>query len=181
MKKDSSVKTKVIIPCRLSYANVWEPQSVNGSEPKYSVSAIISKSDNVTVSKIKSAIEEAKKKAISKWGGKIPENMVMPIKDGDIERPEDEIYEGSYFINANSYICPEIVDMNLHPITDKSQVYSGCYGRISVTFYGYNTNGNSGIAAGLGNIQKLKDGEPLSTRTTAQDDFDVVSDYDFLQ
>ena len=72
------------------------------------------------------------------------------------------------------------MDKKVQPILDQSEVYSGCYGRISVTFYGYNSNGNRGIAAGLGNIQKLKDGEPLGSRSNAAEDFDTVEDDDFL-
>ena len=52
---------KVMIPCRFSFLHCWEPDSVNGSEPKYSVSAIIPKSDTKTVSAIKAAIEVAKR------------------------------------------------------------------------------------------------------------------------
>ena len=49
-----------------------------------------------------------------------------------------------------------------------------------MTFYGYNSNGNRGIAAGLGNIQKLRDGESLGGRTTAAEDFETEEDEDFL-
>lgn len=171
---------KVIVSCRLSYANIWEPQSINGSEPKYSVSAIIPKSDKATIAKIKAAIEQAKKDAVSKWGGKVPGNLKLPLRDGDIDRPEDEAYENSYFFNANSKQAPQVVDKMVQPILDQSEVYSGCYGKISVTFYGYNSNGNKGIAAGLGNIQKIKDGEPLSARSSAEDDFQTEEDDDFL-
>ena len=76
-----------------------------------------------------------------------------------------------------------MVDKNVQPILDQSEVYSGCYGRISVNFYGFNSNGNRGIAAGLGNIQKLRDGESLGGRTNAEDDFDAVEvddEEDFL-
>ena len=58
--------------------------------------------------------------------------------------------------------------------------YSGCYGQISVTFYGFNTNGNRGIAAGLGNIQKLRDGEPLGGKANAAEEFETYDDDDFL-
>lgn len=176
MSKNAIVTTKVVIPCRLSYANIWEPQSINGSEPKYSLSAIISKNDKVTISKIKAAIEQAKKDSVSKWGGKIPANLKMPLRDGDIDRPEDESYADSYFFNANSKQAPQIVDKMVQPILDQSEVYSGCYGKISVTFYGYNANGNRGVAAGLGNIQKLKDGEALSGRSSASEDFETIED-----
>lgn len=175
-----SKETKVIVPGRLSYANVWEPQSINGSEPKYSVSVIIPKSDKATIQKIQQAVEQAKQEAISKFGGKIPANLKLPLRDGDIDRPDDEAYANSYFINCNSKQKPQVVDQQVQSILDQAEVYSGCYGRVSVTFYGFNSNGNRGVAAGLGNIQKLKDGEPLGGRVRAEDEFDTVDDDDFL-
>ena len=172
--------TKVIVPCRFSYLHCWEPDSVNGGDPKYSVSAIIPKSDTKTINAIKAAIEQAKKDSVSKWGGKVPANLKLPLRDGDIDRPDDEAYAGCYFFNANSRQAPQVVDAKVQPILDQSEVYSGCYGKISVTFYGYNANGNRGIAAGLGNIQKLKDGESLGGRSNAADDFQTEDDEDFL-
>ena len=131
--------------------------------------------------KIKKAIEQAKKDSVSKWGGKVPANLKLPLRDGDIDRPEDEAYVDSYFFNANSRQAPQVVDKNVQPILDQSEVYSGCYGRISVNFYGFNNNGNRGIAAGLGNIQKLRDGESLGGRSNAEEDFDAIADEeDFL-
>lgn len=172
--------TKVIVPCRFSYLHCWEPDSVNGGEPKYSVSAIIPKSDTKTINAIKAAIEQAKKDSLSKWGGKVPGNLHLPLRDGDIDRPDDEAYAGCYFFNANSRQAPQIVDAKVQKIIDQSEVYSGCYGKISVTFYGYNSNGNRGIAAGLGNIQKLKDGESLGGRSNAEDEFTTEDEDDFL-
>lgn len=172
--------TKVIVPCRFSYLHCWEPDSVNGGDLKYSVSAIVPKSDTKTINAIKAAIEQAKKDSVSKWGGKVPANLKLPLRDGDIDRPDDEAYAGCYFFNANSRQAPQVVDSKVQPILDQSEVYSGCYGKISVTFYGYNSNGNRGIAAGLGNIQKLKDGESLGGRTSAADDFQTEDDEDFL-
>lgn len=168
-------KTKVIIPCRFSYLNCFEAKSINGSEPKYSLSAIIPKSDKATVAKIKAAIEAAKAEGKdSKWQGKIPANLKYPLRDGDEDRPEDPNYENCYFINANSKQRPGVVDKNVQEILDPEEVYSGCYGKISVNFYAFNTNGNKGIAAGLGNIQKLKDGERLGGgKSRAEDEFEV--------
>lgn len=172
--------TKVIVPCRFSYLHCWEPDSVNGGDPKYSVSAIIPKSDTKTINAIKAAIEQAKKDSVSKWGGKVPANLKLPLRDGDIDRPDDEAYADCYFFNANSRQAPQVVDAKVQPILDQNEVYSGCYGKISVTFYGYNSNGNRGIAAGLGNIQKLRDGESLGGRSNAADDFQTEEDEDFL-
>lgn len=172
--------TKVIVPCRFSYLHCWEPDSVNGGDPKYSVSAIIPKSDTKTINAIKAAVEQAKKDSVSKWGGKIPANLKLPLRDGDLDRPDDEAYANSYFFNANSRQAPQVVDARVQPILDQSEVYSGCYGKISVTFYGYNSNGNRGIAAGLGNIQKVRDGESLGGRSSAADDFQTEEEEDFL-
>lgn len=131
--------TKVIVSCRFSYLHCWEPEAINGGEPKYSVSAIIPKSDKETIKKIQAAVEAAKQESLSKWGGKIPPNLKLPLRDGDIDRPEDEAYKGCYFFNANSRQAPQVVDKQVQPILDQTEVYSGCYGRISVNFYGYNT------------------------------------------
>lgn len=173
--------TKVIVPCRLSYLHAFEPDSINGSEPKYSVSCIIDKNDKETIAKIQKAIEIAKEEGKGKWSGKIPANLKTPLRDGDIDRPDDEAYADSMFLNANSHQAPQVVDAKVQPIIDQSEVYSGCYGRVSVTFYAYNSNGNKGVAAGLGNIQKLKDGTPLGSRANAKDEFEAVeAEDDFL-
>lgn len=168
--------SKVVVPCRFSYLTCWEPRTINGSEPKYSVSAIIPKTDKATIKTIKKAIEEAKQDYIEKWGGKVPPNLKNPLRDGDVDRPDDEAYKDSYFFNANSKNAPQVVDAKVNAILDQSEVYSGCYGRISVNFFGYNSKGNKGIGAGLGNIQKLRDGTPLGGQSTAADDFKASED-----
>jgi hypothetical protein len=171
------VSTKVVTgKVRFSYANVWEPQSVNGSDPKYSVSLIIPKSDSKTIEKIKAAIEAAKREGAAKLGKKIPANLKTPLRDGDTDRPDDEAYANSYFVNANSFVRPGIVDKDVEPILDQTEFYSGCYGRASITFYAYNVNGNKGIACGLQNLQKLEDGEPLGGKSKPEDDFEVMDD-----
>ncbi len=174
--------TKVVTGIvRLSYANIWEPASVNGGTPKYSVSLIIPKSDTKTIAAINAAVDAAIKQGAAKFGGKIPNKaaLKLPLRDGDTER-EDEAYKDSYFVNANSTTAPQIVDRAVQPILDRSEVYSGCYARVSVNFYAFNSNGNRGIACGLGNIQKIRDGEPLGGRTSAADDFATDLDDDFL-
>lgn len=176
-----NIKTKVVTGMvRFSYANVWEPKSINGSDEKYSVSLIIPKTDKKTIAQIEAAIEAAKQEGKAKFVGKIPSNLKLPLRDGDIDRPEDEAYKNAYFINANSKERPGIVDKSVKPILDQSEFYSGCYGRASITFYAFNQNGNKGIACGLQNLQKLLDGEPLSGRSRAEDDFSTFDDEDFL-
>lgn len=179
--------TKVItgVKTRWSYVNAWEPKSINGGAPKYSVSLIIPKSDTKTIEKIQAAIQEAYDEGQGKLKGNgksVPALSVLktPLRDGDAERPDDEAYADSYFINANSGTAPGIVDADRQPILDRSEVYSGVYGRASINFYAFNSNGNKGIACGLNNLQKIKDGEPLGGKSRAEDDFDTEEEDDFL-
>ena len=179
--------TKVITGpnTRWSYANVWQPKSINGGAPKYSVSLIIPKSDTVTVEKVKAAIQAAYEEGESKLKGNgktVPALSVIitPLRDGDTERPDDPAYANAYFINANSATAPGIVDADRQPIIDTSEVYSGVYGRASINFYAFNSNGNKGIACGLNNLQKIRDGEPLGGKSRAEDDFNTDDDDDFL-
>jgi hypothetical protein len=170
---------------RWSYANVWEAKSINGGTPKFSVSLIIPKSDTRTLDKIKAAIEAAYKEGEGKLKGNgktVPplSSIKQPLRDGDVERPDDEAYANSYFVNANSATAPGIVDSNLDPILDRSEVYSGVYGRASINFYAFNSNGNKGIACGLNNLQKIRDGESLGGKSRAEDDFATDVDDDFL-
>lgn len=169
---------------RWSYCNVWQPKSINGGTPKYSVSLIIPKSDTVTINKIKAAIEAAYKEGEAKLKGNgrsVPALSVLktPLRDGDAERPDDEAYANAYFVNANSATAPGIVDADRQSIIDTSEVYSGVYGRASINFYAFNSNGNKGIACGLNNLQKIRDGEPLGGKSHPEDDF-ADEDEDFL-
>ncbi len=170
---------------RWSYANVWEAKSINGGAPKFSVSLIIPKSDTQTVKKVSAAIEAAYQEGTAKLKGSgksVPPLSAIknPLRDGDVERPDDPTYANTYFINANSATAPGIVDADRQPILERSEVYSGVYGRASVNFYAFNSNGNRGIACGLNHLQKIRDGEPLGSRTSAEDDFATDSDEDFL-
>ena len=187
MSKNYITPTKAItgLNTRWSYANVWEAKSINGGTPKFSVSLIIPKDDTVTVNKIKAAIQSAYEEGQSKLKGSgktVPALSVLktPLRDGDLERPDDEAYAGCYFINANSASAPGIVDADRQPVIDRSEVYSGVYGRASINFYAFNSNGNKGIACGLNNLQKIKDGEPLGGKSRAEDDFATSDDEDFL-
>ena len=170
---------------RWSYANVWEPKSINGGTPKYSVSLIIPKSDTKTAAKLKAAIEAAYHDGEFKLKGNgktVPPLAAIktPLRDGDVERPDDPAYSNAYFINANSATAPGIVDADCNPIITRSEVYSGVYGRASISFYAFNSNGNKGIACGLNNLQLLRAGEPLGGKASAENDFAIDDDEDFL-
>lgn len=193
MKAIIKNETKVITgKVRLSYANIFEPKSINGSDPKYSVSIIIPKSDKQQIETIEEAINNAILAGESKLAGKngkVPSNIKLPLRDGDEDRPDDENYANSYFLNANSTKAPAVVGLEKDRSTGKAihlgedDVYSGCYARVSINFYAFNTNGNKGIACGLGNIQKVEDGERLGGGASAEEDFEfeeVDVEEDFL-
>ena len=184
-KNSNPMKVVTGVNTRWSYVNAWEPKSINGGTPKFSVSLIIPKSDTKTVAKIKAAIEAAYKEGEAKLKGNsrtVPALSAIktPLRDGDAERPDDPAYANSYFMNANSNTAPGIVDSDCQPILDRSEVYSGVYGRASVNFYAFNSNGNRGIACSLNNLQKIRDGEHLGGKSSAEDDFATDDEEDFL-
>lgn len=178
MKNTVTNPTKIVTGVvRLSYANIWTAKSINGGAPKFSTSVLIPKSDTSTLQKIKAAIQSAYEEGESKLKGNgksVPalSSLKTPLRDGDSERPDDEAYAGHWFINANSNTAPGVVDINRQPILDTSEIYSGVYARVSLSLYAFNSNGNRGIACGLQNIQKIRDGESLGGKASAEDDFD---------
>ena len=174
--------TKVITgKVRLSYCHIFEPQQDDQGNDKYSTAILIPKSDKETLRKIKAAIDAAVELGKnSKWGGKVPANLKKPLRDGDEERPDDEAYAGHYFLNATSRNKPGIAKpigkgpdgkTKFQEITDSTEVYSGCYAKVSLNFYPFDAKGNRGVAAGLNNIVKVQDGEFLGGRASIQDEF----------
>lgn len=178
MQKSNSAGTKVVTgKVRLSYVNLFTPRAINeGEEPKYSLSILIPKDDNETLSKIEAAVNAAKENGRSIWGGKIPDNLRTPLRDGDMEHAELQEYDGHYFINANSKYKPGVVDKKLKPILDASEVYGGCYGRVSINFFAYNQRDNKGIGCGLQNVQKLEDGEHFGNFSAPGEDFEIIGE-----
>jgi hypothetical protein len=163
------------------------PKANDKGELKYQASILVPKGDTETLKAIKAAVEYVKTDPASAkvWGvavGKVPGELKTPLRDGATKEDERPEYAGHYFFNVTSAQKPGIVDKNLQQITDPSEIYSGCYARVSVNFYAFNNNGNRGIAVGLRNVQKLRDGEPLGGgRSRPEDDFgDSAAGDDFL-
>lgn len=163
---------------RLSYAQLFNPTAKKpGDDPKYSTTILLPKSDYATKQKIDAAVNAAIQAGVtSLWNGVKPPQVPIPIHDGDGVRPSDgmpfsEECKGHWVFTASSKQQPQIVDLGINPILSQSEVYSGMYARVSVRFYPYFNSGKRGIGCGLGNVQKLEDGEPLGGRTNAADDF----------
>lgn len=170
-------KTVVFGPCRLSYTHLFSKYSPDGDPDngKYMTNVLIPKSEKETVKALKDAIEAAKKAGIvSKWDGKEPKKLDMPLRDGDTDKEDDEVYAGNYYVNAKCVSRPGVVDKHRSPIVDEDDVYSGMWAVVSVTFFPYNVSGNKGVACGLNNVMKTKDDERLGGRTSAESDFSEV-------
>ena len=105
--------------------------------------------------------------------------MPTPIYDGDSVRPSDGMpfgdeCKGHYVLTASTKADypPEVVDQNLNPIINQSDVYSGIFARVSVSFFAYSYAGKKGIGCALNVVQKMADGEPLGgSRMTAAEAF----------
>lgn len=176
--------TKVVTGLvRLSYVQIFSKRSfTEGTDAKYSLCVLVPKKDTKTLKKIQAAMKSAAEEGIStKFNGKKPSNLHMPLRDGDEERADEAPeYKGMYFFNCKSNRKPGIVDKDCNEIMDPDEVYSGCWGRVSVNFYPYSVNGNKGVAVGLNNVQKLKDDQRLGgVAASAEDDFN--DDFEFSE
>lgn len=166
---------------RLSFVHLFTPRvnQQNGGAPKFSATLLIPKSDFGTRQRIDAAIQAAVQEGVtSKWGGQRPPVINFPLHDGDGVKPSDGMpfgdeCKGHWVLTASSQADrkPEIVDLNMNPIINQSEMYSGVYAKVSIRFFAYASNGKKGIGCGLGNVQKVEDGPALSGGTSASTDF----------
>lgn len=176
--------TKVVTgKVRFCYTNVFEPAAMSDEDtPKYSVCILIPKSDTKTIKAIEKAVKTAMeigKSKLANKAGQLPPaaSLKLPLRDGDIDRSDDEAFAGMMFLNASTQRKPAVVDKDLNPIMDKNEFYSGCYGRASLNFYAFNVQ-SKGVAAGLNNLQKLEDGDMLAGGSSAEEDFGGENSWD---
>lgn len=166
--------TVVFGPCRLSYTHLFSKYAPDGDPEngKYMTNVLIPKSEKQTIKALREAIEAAKKKGIvSKWGGKEPKKVDLPLRDGDTDKEDDEVYTDHFYINAKANTRPGVIGKDKAPIMDEDEVYSGMWAIMSVTFFPYDVSGNRGVAVGLNNVMKFKDDERLGGRSSAESDF----------
>jgi hypothetical protein len=176
--------TKVITgKVRFSYVNIFFPRAaVSYQDPRFSLNIIIDREDKDTLNKVNSAIEAAKEAGKHLWGGTIPQNLISPLKDGNLHKNQQEEYQNKFYINTSSKQKPGVVDKKLNPIVDSSEVYSGCYGRVSVIFFPYDQEDKKGIGCGLLNVQMLEKGKSLGVHSRPEEDFEAFKEIeeDFL-
>lgn len=165
---------------RLSFVNLFEPKKIgeNDKDAKYSCTVIIPKSDTRTIEAINAAIKAAAEAGAQKhFGGRVPTSVNHTFYDGDtatddmgelknVKYPE---YKNSYFIRVSTKFKPKVLDANRQEIIDPTEVYSGMYGRVSMTFFAYSGDGRRGVSAVLNNVMKTKDGDPLTSMLTGDE------------
>ncbi|MES2348460.1 MAG: DUF2815 family protein [Pseudomonadota bacterium] len=167
---------KLITPeFRVSFANIFRPATPlpgtpAGAKPKYGLTMLFPK--GADLSAMKAAAQTA---AVEKFGDKLKDpnfakRLRSPFRDQG-EKTFEGYESGAIFVNVTSGQRPGLVDQNVQPIIEESQFYSGCYAIASLNAFAYDTAGNVGVAFGVNNIQKRRDGEPLGGRTRPEDDF----------
>jgi hypothetical protein len=173
--------TKVVTgTVRLSYVHLFEPYAQGDDDvEKYSCVILIPKSDKRTLKKIDDAIAAATEAGRNtKFEGKVPKIVVTNLHDGDEEADleKNPEYEGHMYMSVSSKTKPGIVDADVNPILDSTEIYSGVYARVSINAFAYNYKGKKGISFGLNHVQKVKDGDFLGGRSRAEDDFEPIED-----
>ena len=177
------MSTKVNTPeFRVAFPQVFRPKKndLNGKD-EFSVVALFKKGISLVL------LEKAAEAAMTKkWGenrNKWPKGLRSPFRNqGDRAKTNDEGVEtmpqgyekGAIYLNLRSAQRPGVVDQDVQDIIDESSFYGGCWARASINAYAYDVKGNKGVAFGLGNIQKLRDGDAFGNRTKPEEDFSPV-------
>lgn len=175
--------TKVVTgKVRLSYCHLFEAHSsFEGNDPKFSTVILVPKTDKKTIRDIKAAQQAALENGkSSKFNGTIPKNWKNTFRDGDEEADleKNPEYEGHYFMTVSNNTRPGIVDSQVRPILDQTEVYSGCYARVSINAFPFSASGNKGVSFGLNHVQKVADGEAFGSFSKAEDDFEALDPED---
>ena len=178
------IKTKVMTgEVRVSYAHLVEPYAnpaTPGAEPKFSVTALIPKTDVATFEDIKASMAAAYEQGVQdKWKGARPQLKNALIYDGDGLKSDGTPYgpecKGCWVLSARTNRRPQVVHVS-NPSVElaPTDIYSGMYARITINFYPYSGQ-QKGVAAGLSNVFKTRDGEPLSGGASAASEFDGIA------
>lgn len=174
---------------RILYPSLFTPAvQMDGSTTKYECTILIPKSDKRAIKAFEDAIQETIDDAL-RGNGKTKfteadvrrKTFFTPLRDGDEDKMDNDIYAGMMFLKAKSNRKPKVVDAKVKPIEDMDadEVYSGIWGRVSINFYPFDVSGSKGIAAGLGNVQKVADGEHLGGGSSdPMIEFEVIDEED---
>jgi len=172
---------------RVSYPNVFQARMNDLSKKmEFSMTCLFKKGEGLE--KIKGVLHELIEE---RWPGAKAQGIISPkpaqgqirwpLKDQGIrEKTNDQTQErympgayekGCMMIETKNTQRPGLVDSDMQPIIDAEGFYAGCYARCTLSAFTYDQAGNRGVSLSLQNIQKLRDGDPLSGRSKPEDDF----------
>lgn len=166
---------------RLSYPHLFSPHKSEMEDvASYSAEIMVPKSDTKTMADIEKAMNAAIQEYSDKvWGGQVPPKFKNPlIKDGDAS--ENPQHHGYWLFTAKNKLKegaviqpPKVMDQQLNPIIDQSEIYGGVWARVNINFYLYNFKGTKGIGCGFdAGVVKVRDDEPFGGgRTSVEDAF----------
>ena len=182
-------------PVRFSYLSVFDARlNTESGNNEFSVAVLIPKENTEDVAAVKAAVEKLKRLTWLDQKKKIPPGFWNPLRDGDTDTKQNgeeygEETRGHYILNCKTGEDdpPEVVGTTREkdPKTgklrfarlDRKDIKSGDWGRISINLSSY-IKGSSGVGAYLNSVQKTQDGEALSSRSSADDDFSQFDDAD---
>lgn len=180
MRTDDIKPTRVVTgEVKLTFVHVFDPfLTAQAHIPHYSLTALIPKEDKEMVERLWTAHEAAVMLGVkSRWGGRLPDGVIDAIRDGDVEGKGPE-FKGCIFIRCATRNRPAIVSTKIDPstgrlvrLTDSTELYSGCFGRVSLSFFPYSNPQGKGVLAGLNHVQKTRDGQMIVFRRGPEDDF----------
>jgi len=170
---------------RLSYVNLFEARKISekDKEAKFSVTILIPKNTPAgqkTITDIKVAIKKAAEKgAVKHFGGRIPTNLdqISTLRDGDtaindlgdLKKLKNPELEGMMYMRLASKFQPKVLNAQKQEILNPMEVYSGIYGKVSLTLFAYSGEGRRGLSAVLNNVMITRDGEPLTSMLTGEE------------
>ena len=164
---------------RLSYVNLLQPAENLSGDLKYGCRVLVDKTDKDALAEFEAATERAIKVGLEK--GKFSKAQVgspkfkRPLRDGDeelaLEIVKSPEHKGQIFFNCSSDSPVGMVNITGMPLTTDLEVYSGMYARLDINFYPFNRGGQFGVAVGINNVLKTRDGDRLDNRQNAQDAF----------
>lgn len=139
---------------------------------KYSVTMLFPKDADLTIlaTLVNNVIAEKFGPDKTKWP-----KIRKPFRDQGEKADKYKGYEaGAVFSTATSNQKPGLLDVTGKRIVEPSEFYAGCYAVATVRAFYYKNTGNEGIAFGLSNIMKTRDGENIGGRLSAEEEFKAV-------
>lgn len=185
MKSGLVGETKIkVVMARLSFPYLFAPRkNDDGTDDKYQCCLLIDQKDTAFKEAYDKALEAAKANGVkSKWGGKMPKNLQLPLRDGEEREEEYPEFEGKWFLNPKARrkpdTCVVVNGGQLAKTDDEEEFYAGCYVVALVSLFPYDNSGNKGVACGLEGIIKVKDGERFDGGASIQS---ALADEDFSE